>query len=127
MRDSFLLRLRPRHIARYREIVGVFARHGFGAVITQIGLDARLDVPRRFFRRGDEEIEHVPPAVRLRLALEELGPTFIKLGQIASTRPELVPPSVSRELSNLQDNVPAAPWEEIRPHLERELGVGSVH
>lgn len=122
MRDSFLLRLRPRHIARYREIVGVFARHGFGAVITQLGLDARLDVPRRFFRRGEEEIEHVPPAVRLRLALEELGPTFIKLGQIASTRPELVPPSVSRELSNLQDNVPAAPWDEIRPHLERELG-----
>jgi ubiquinone biosynthesis protein len=122
MRDSFLLRLRPRHISRYREIVGVFARHGFGAVITQLGLDARLDVPRRFFRRGDEEIEHIAPAVRLRLALEELGPTFIKLGQIASTRPELVPPSVSRELTNLQDNVPAAPWEEIRPQLERELG-----
>lgn len=122
MRDSFFFRLRPRHVARYREIVSVFARHGFGAVITQLGLDTRLDIPRRLIRRGAEESERVPPAVRLRLALEELGPTFIKLGQIASTRPELVPPSVSKELNNLQDNVPPAPWERIKPLIEQELG-----
>lgn len=122
LRDSFLFRLRPRHLARYRRIVEVFSRHGFGALITQLGLDRRFDIPRRVLRRGEEEREAVPPAVRLRLALEELGPTFIKLGQIASTRPELLPPSVARELNNLQDNVPPAPWEEVQPQIEAELG-----
>lgn len=122
LRDSFLLRLRPRYIARYREITGVFARHGFGAVFTQLGIDRTLDIPRRLFRQTDQELESIPPAVRLRLALEELGPTFIKLGQIASTRPELLPPAIIVELSRLQDNVPPAPWEEVQPIIESELG-----
>jgi ubiquinone biosynthesis protein len=97
------------------------ARHGFGAILAQLGLDRRLSLPRRLLRR-DEDFERVPPAVRLRLALEELGATFIKLGQIASTRPEVLPPSVLAELSNLQDNVPPAPWEEVQPIIETELG-----
>lgn len=122
LRDSILFRLRPRHLARYRRIAEVLARHGFGAVLTQLGLDDRLNIPRRLLRRGAEESERMPPAVRLRLALEELGPTFIKLGQIASTRPEILPPSVLAELGNLQDNVPPAPWETILPQIEAELG-----
>jgi len=122
LRDSILFRLRPRHVARYRRIAEVLARHGFGAVLTQLGLDDRLNIPRRLLRRGVEESERMPPAVRLRLALEELGPTFIKLGQIASTRPEILPPSVLAELANLQDNVPPAPWETILPQIEAELG-----
>jgi ubiquinone biosynthesis protein len=119
--DNFLFRLRPRHLARYRKIVEVFARLGFGAVITQLGLDSRLDIPRRLLRRSSEEIEHIPPAVRLRLAIEELGPTFIKLGQIASTRPEILPPSVLTELNNLQDQVAPDPWEIVLPLIEQEL------
>ncbi len=122
LRDSFLFRLRPRHLARYRRIAEVLARHGFGAVLAQLGLDERLNLPRRLLRRGAEEWERVPPAVRLRLALEELGPTFIKLGQIASTRPEILPPSVLAELSNLQDHVPPDPWEVVLPIIEAELG-----
>ena len=122
LKDSFLLRFRPRYIARYREIAGVFARLGFGAVLTQLGIDRTLDIPRRLFRQSNGEIETIPPAVRLRLALEELGPTFIKLGQIASTRPEIFPPAVIAELSRLQDNVPPAPWEEVLPIIEAELG-----
>jgi len=122
LRDSFLFRLRPRHVGRYRRIAEILARHGFGAILAQLGLDERLNIPRRIFRRGEEAAERVPPAVRLRLALEELGPTFIKLGQIASTRPEILPPSVLAELSNLQDNVPPAPWEEILPLIQEELG-----
>ena len=121
-RDSFLFRLRPRHLARYRRIAEVLARHGFGAVLTQLGLDDRLNIPRRLLRRGVEESERRPPAVRLRLALEELGPTFIKLGQIASTRPEILPPSVLNELANLHDNVPPDPWETVLPLIEAELG-----
>ncbi len=122
LRDSILFRLRPRHLARYRRIAEVMARHGFGAVLAQLGLADRLNIPRRLLRRGVEESERVPPAVRLRLALEELGPTFIKLGQIASTRPEVLPPSVLAELNNLQDNVPPDPWETILPLIEAELG-----
>ncbi len=122
LRDSILFRLRPRHLARYRRIAEVLARHGFGAVLTQLGLDDRLNIPRRLLRRGVEESDRMPPAVRLRLALEELGPTFIKLGQIASTRPEILPPSVLAELSNLHDNVPPDPWETILPIIESELG-----
>ena len=122
LRDSILFRLRPRHLARYRRIAEVLARHGFGAVLTQLGLDDRLNIPRRLLRRGVDEADRVPPAVRLRLALEELGPTFIKLGQIASTRPEVLPPSVLAELNNLQDNVPPDPWETILPLIEAELG-----
>jgi ubiquinone biosynthesis protein len=122
LRDSILFRLRPRHLARYRRIAEVLARHGFGAVLTQLGLDDRLNIPRRLLRRGVEESDRMPPAVRLRLALEELGPTFIKLGQIASTRPEILPPSVLAELSNLHDNVPPDPWETILPIIEAELG-----
>lgn len=121
-RDSFIFRLRPRYLNRYRDIVSVFARNGFGAALAQLGLDQTLNIPSRLLRRTDAEFERIPPAVRLRLALEELGPTFIKLGQIASTRPELLPPSVIAELSNLQDNVPPAPWQQIQPHIERELG-----
>jgi ubiquinone biosynthesis protein len=116
------LRLRPRYIARYREIAGVFARQGFGAIFTQLGIDRTLDVPRRLLRSSDGDLESIPPAVRLRLALEELGPTFIKLGQIASTRPEILPPAIIVELSRLQDNVPPAPWEDVQPIIEAELG-----
>lgn len=122
LRDSILLRLRPRHLARYRRIAEVLARHGFGAVLAQLGLADRFNIPRRLLRRGVEESDRVPPAVRLRLALEELGPTFIKLGQIASTRPEILPPAVLAELNNLQDKVPPDPWEAILPLIEAELG-----
>ena len=122
LRDSILFRLRPRHVARYRRIAEVLARQGFGVVLTQLGLDDRLNIPRRLLRRGAEESERVPPAVRLRVALEELGPTFIKLGQIASTRPEILPPSVLAELANLHDNVPPDPWETVQPLIEAELG-----
>ena len=61
-------------------------------------------------------------AEHVRLALEELGPTFIKLGQILSTRPDILPPSYITELSRLQDQVPPSPWEDIKRRIEEELG-----
>ncbi|QIA27266.1 AarF/ABC1/UbiB kinase family protein [Thermaerobacter sp. PB12/4term] len=60
--------------------------------------------------------------VHLRQALEELGPTFVKLGQLLSTRPDLLPPDVLRELERLQDRVPPFPFEEAAAQIEQELG-----
>jgi ubiquinone biosynthesis protein len=114
--------LRPRHISRYGRIAEVLTRHGFGAVVAQLGLTQYLDLTRRIFRRPREPEDDLTPAKHVRLALEELGPTFVKLGQILSTRPDLLPPEFINELSLLQDSVPPAPWDTIRPYLEAELG-----
>ena len=112
-----------RHWQRYREIVGIFLQHGFGFAFNQ--LEPRWNSLRNFLRLPSQKEPSTPSenlAMHFRLALEELGPTFIKLGQILSTRPDLLPPSYIAELSKLQDNVPPAPWNLIREVLIRELG-----
>jgi ubiquinone biosynthesis protein len=111
----------PRHLNRYRKIVEVFARHGFGALLGQLDLDRRIIPPRYWFRKERPEPPGRTPAEHLRLALEELGPTFVKFGQILSTRPDLLPPEFIVELSRLQDEVPPLPWEIIKPRIESEL------
>jgi predicted unusual protein kinase regulating ubiquinone biosynthesis (AarF/ABC1/UbiB family) len=87
-----------------------------------MGLDSAMNLPRRMLRREPPPVTRRTAAQHLREALEELGPTFVKLGQIASTRPEILPPAFTDELSKLQDDVPPAPWEEIKLLLEEELG-----
>ncbi len=111
----------PRHLRRYRQIVEVLVRHGFGDALTQLGIGRRLGLPLRLLRQDRTEVE-ITRAQRIRLALEELGPTFIKFGQIISTRPDLLPPAVITELSRLQDRVPPEPWEPIKACVEDELG-----
>ena len=113
--------LRPRHIRRYQQIAEVLTRHGFGAIVAQMGLDRYLDLPRRLLRRQPPPTE-VTPAQHVRRALEELGSTFVKLGQLLSTRPDILPPDFIAELSQLQDNVPPGPWEPVHALLEEELG-----
>ncbi len=112
---------RVRHLGRYRQIVQVLVRHGLGAVVDQLGLTSLLAWPARLQRREP------PPAPQtlaehVRAAIEELGPTFIKLGQVLSTRPDLVPPDLLHELNKLQDEVPPAPWDQIRQVLEETYG-----
>jgi len=111
----------PRHLGRYRQIVEVLVRHGFGDALSQLGLGRRLGLPLRLLRRDRAEAG-ITRAQRIRLALEELGPTFIKFGQIISTRPDLLPPDFITELSRLQDHVPPEPWEPIKACIEQELG-----
>ena len=79
---------------------------------------------RRVSRRRRPAVEDLPSprAKRLRLALEELGPTFIKMGQMLSTRADVVPADIFQELQKLQDQVPPVPAAEIIPMIESELG-----
>jgi ubiquinone biosynthesis protein len=110
-----------RFLGRYREIAQVLGGHGFGYLIEQLGLISLLSLPRRVVLR----VPPPPPlgsAVRLREALIALGPTFIKLGQLLSTRPDLLPVEFTTELSKLQDTVPPFPPEMAISMIERELG-----
>lgn len=113
---------RYRHLRRYREIIYVLVKYGFGELVDQLDLAVYLPLSRRWGRREVVEKPHLTTPERVRLAIEELGPTFIKLGQIMSTRPDLIPPPYLAELEKLQDTVPPAPWQVVKEELEQELG-----
>lgn len=108
-----------KHSERYREIAAILLDEGFGYVLAQLGLGRFAPVRSRLpHTRGDEA--SVP--ARVRRTLERLGPTFVKAGQVLSTRPDLVPPEYVLEFRKLQDAVAPVPFDEIRPVLESELG-----
>jgi ubiquinone biosynthesis protein len=109
-----------RYLGRYRQIAQVLGRHGFGYLIEQLGLAPLLSLPRRIIRRPVADPLGGPE--RLRQALTALGPTFVKLGQILSTRPDLLPPAFIAELSKLQDTVPPFAAEVAIATIEAELG-----
>jgi len=114
--------IRPRYFRRYRQIVEILADYGFGAFLAQMGMSDRLNIPRWWRRRRDLPGDAMTNPRRLRRALEDLGPTFIKFGQILSTRSDIMPPRYLEELSFLQDEVPPVPWDQARQVVETELG-----
>jgi len=114
-----------RNLKRYRRIVSVLARHGFGSTLESLRLDHRLSLPRRLLKQ--EPATRFSPAEHMRQALEELGPTFVKLGQILSTRPDLIPPNFITELAKLRDTVPPAPWEDVQALIAEEWGQEHDH
>lgn len=106
----------PTHFERYAEVTEILLRHGFGSLAAALGL-GQLHVgpmPRRAGTLANPD--------RLVLALEELGPTFIKLGQVLSTRPDILPRDYLVALSRLQDGAPPVPPDVIRSLIEQELG-----
>lgn len=109
------------HFKRYRRIAEVFIRHGFGFAFDRFGLRHLIPMRRRMVRL-DRDMEPMNVGVRLRRAFEELGASFVKLGQLLSTRADLVPPEVLRELSRLQDGVAPIPSEKAVAVIEGELG-----
>lgn len=113
-----------RSLKRYRQVLGVLIKYGFGHIIEQLNIDYYVELGRRIVTLGtfSRELQRLTQAERLRLALEELGPTFIKLGQLLSTRPDLIPLEYIDELKKLQDSVPAVSTDEIKRHIKSELG-----
>ncbi len=110
-------RISYRRFRRYRQIVNILVRNGFGGLLEMLKLRR---VSRR--RRPVDEDLPSPRAKRLRLTLEELGPTFIKVGQILSTRTDIIPADIFQELQKLQDQVPPVSVTDIIPEIESELG-----
>ncbi|CAA9493782.1 MAG: ABC1 family protein [uncultured Solirubrobacteraceae bacterium] len=108
------------HRARYTEIAQVLSRHGLGYLGAVAGLDRRVPLYRRLVMSGQQG-DQAPP-VHVRLALEELGATFVKLGQILSTRPDLMPVEYQLELAKLHDAAPPVPGPVVRELISEELG-----
>jgi ubiquinone biosynthesis protein len=112
---------RAGHLRRYREIAHILIRYGFDNVVDQLGLKRLLSLPNRLAGRV-RPTEPLSAAKRLRMAIEELGPTFVKLGQALSTRPDVLPPEFLIELARLRDDVPPFPFETVKAIIESELG-----
>ncbi|MBN1435511.1 MAG: hypothetical protein JW936_00425 [Sedimentisphaerales bacterium] len=112
-----------RTLRRYQQILMIVGRYGFGQLLRRLRPLGRLK-----WRVAEEDAEKVRAtrAVRFRMMLEQLGPTFIKIGQILSTRPDLLPSDVIAELTNLQDHVTPTPWDAVRKFLTRKDNVDPI-
>jgi len=114
-----------RHLNRYRHILAVFLSYGFDELLDLLNLDQFITSGLKLVSRDrSKPINRFSRAERIRMAIEELGPTYVKLGQILSTRPDLIPIELVNELSRLQDKVPPCSFSEISLVIEKELGTG---
>jgi ubiquinone biosynthesis protein len=113
-----LLNKRYVHYRRVGEILAALSKSGFGKIVDSASTlkDIGLDAEER------KDAAEKRTSIRFRMLLESLGPTFIKLGQMLSTRPDLIPEEYAEELGSLRDDVPPVPFEQIKEILEEELG-----
>jgi ubiquinone biosynthesis protein len=110
-----------RHLRRYQQVGRILTHYGFGYVLTQLGIGRAIAPGLEKLRFSSAEILGATPAERVRMVVEELGPTFIKLGQILSTRGDMLPADFVRELEKLQDTVPPTDFPLIQAQVEKEL------
>ena len=112
-----------RDIGRMVDIAGVMIRHGLGDTVRRFGwADALERAGQQLHWEHAADLARLPPPVQLRMTLEELGPTFVKLGQILAGRADLLGPEFIAELEKLHSRVPALPLEALRPQLREDLG-----
>jgi ubiquinone biosynthesis protein len=125
--SSFFSRVRKGslHLGRYGEILSVLIRYGFGDFVSMLNIDRYTAVTNRFIPRRNKpsNIHHITRWERIRLAIEELGPTFIKFGQFMSNRPDILPADLIVELEKLQDNVKPFDVEEVKATILSELNL----
>ena len=112
-----------RHLNRYQRILRVLFKYGFHDLVDRLHIDQYLESGLQMInRKPREQIARLSRPERLRLVFEELGPTFIKLGQLLSTRPDLIPAEYLDELARLQDEVPPFSLAEVHAIFREELG-----
>jgi len=110
-----------KHIKRYRHIITILLKYGFSDIVNVVSSDLILRFGEKFVPRiGHIKAKTKSRAERLRMVFEELGPTFIKVGQMLSMRPDILPPEYLIELQKLQDNVAPLPFEEIKKIIEEK-------
>ena len=109
--------LKPSHLKRYKDVALLFMKYGRADVVTEVGIDDDLVAPDR-----SAAVVAEPKAEELAADLERLGPTYVKLGQVLSTRAEFLPPAYIEALSRLQDDVAPFAYEEVERIVEEELG-----
>lgn len=113
------------NLNRLREILTVFAEYGLGFYVRQSKLSKHITFSKRI-TTSLKKAEDIPNPVRIRLAFEALGPSFIKLAQIISLRPDLIPFEYIKELEKTQDKVPPFPFSEVKKIIEKECKVKTI-
>ena len=112
-----------RDLGRLHDIASILIRHGFGDMVRRLGMAGALEGAGKVLHwKQASALVQLEPAARVRRALEEMGPTFIKLGQILSTRMDLFPPEWIAEFEKLQDQAPPVSFDEISQQLQEDLG-----
>jgi ubiquinone biosynthesis protein len=112
-----------RHLNRYRQILAILFKYEFGDLLERLKIDQYIAAGlQAISSKRTDRVEKLTRPQRLRMAFEELGPTYIKLGQVLSTRPDLVPVDFLNELAKLQDEVPPFPFSEAKEAVETEFG-----
>ena len=112
-----------REFGRLRELISILLKYGFDDIVRWLHLENRAGLLKRWLRQDlPADIRRLPSEARARLALEAMGPTFVKLGQILATRVDLLPAEWITELEKLQDQAAAVPFAQLKPQLERSLG-----
>lgn len=109
------------HLNRYREIAGILVRHGLGWIVLELGLGNLIPFHRGLLGHPERDRPYTRPE-HFRMALEDLGVVAIKLGQVLSTRPDLLPPDYVTEFTRLQDAASAVSYADIATLIEAELG-----
>ena len=111
-----------RNLNRYKEILVVLVKFGFWDIVAKIQSELVPDIAKKIMPSLEKkELALLGMPIRLRMVFDELGSTFIKLGQMLSIRPDLIPPDFAQEFSKLQDNISPLPFEEFEKYLNKEL------
>jgi len=115
---------RYRHLLRYQQIIGIILKYGFDNILDAMHIDRYIESGLKLipFSRPHERVERLSRNQRIRMALEELGPTFVKMGQVLSSRPDLVPMDLIAELSRLQDEIPPFAFDLVKKTIAAEFG-----